>query len=197
MLLISYCDTIKQWNQQLINVQHCCCRCRSRRVASRAPSCRSTMPWSSCSGHCPVIVTFLVLLMAFTGQSAVDAFGQLQQMTTVGKCERITIPLCKDMKYNMTRMPNLVGQTNQNDATLQVRLIRIHALVFVCLFQLVDNLDMHSSTPHISTVSYPIWLSGYRLYWPQCTLSSSVSKRFLCRATNGRIESKEWSWPNL
>jgi len=37
-----------------------------------------------------------------------------------GHCERITIPLCLDMKYNMTRMPNLVGQSTQAEAAMQV-----------------------------------------------------------------------------
>ncbi|KAL3882755.1 hypothetical protein ACJMK2_029066 [Sinanodonta woodiana] len=36
------------------------------------------------------------------------------------KCERITIPMCLDMKYNLTRMPNLVGHTNQKDAAIEV-----------------------------------------------------------------------------
>ncbi|XP_052089903.1 frizzled-9-like [Mytilus californianus] len=36
------------------------------------------------------------------------------------KCERITIPMCMDMKYNWTRMPNLVGHSNQKDAAIQV-----------------------------------------------------------------------------
>ncbi len=35
------------------------------------------------------------------------------------RCEKITIPLCADMKYNMTRMPNLIGHTSQKEA-LQV-----------------------------------------------------------------------------
>lgn len=36
------------------------------------------------------------------------------------KCEPITIPMCMNMKYNLTRMPNLVGHTNQKDAAIQV-----------------------------------------------------------------------------
>ena len=36
------------------------------------------------------------------------------------KCEPITIPMCMDMRYNLTRMPNLVGHTNQKDAAIQV-----------------------------------------------------------------------------
>jgi len=42
------------------------------------------------------------------------------QMDNSGRCEKITIPLCIGMKYNMTRMPNLVGIANQKDAALQV-----------------------------------------------------------------------------
>jgi len=36
------------------------------------------------------------------------------------RCERITIPMCLDMKYNLTRMPNMVGNTNQRDAAVQI-----------------------------------------------------------------------------
>jgi len=39
---------------------------------------------------------------------------------SAGHCERITIPLCLDMKYNMTRMPNLVGHSTQAEAAMQV-----------------------------------------------------------------------------
>ena len=39
---------------------------------------------------------------------------------SAGRCERITIPLCLDMKYNMTRMPNLVGLSTQAEAAMQV-----------------------------------------------------------------------------
>ncbi|XP_074653245.1 frizzled-9-like [Tubulanus polymorphus] len=37
-----------------------------------------------------------------------------------GRCEPITIPLCTDMGYNMTRMPNQIGHRNQKDAAIQV-----------------------------------------------------------------------------
>ncbi|XP_046326849.1 frizzled-9-like [Haliotis rufescens] len=36
------------------------------------------------------------------------------------KCEPITIPMCLDMRYNFTRMPNMVGHSNQKDAAIQV-----------------------------------------------------------------------------
>lgn len=37
-----------------------------------------------------------------------------------GRCEPITIPLCKDIQYNETIMPNLLGHQKQDDAGLEV-----------------------------------------------------------------------------
>ena len=36
------------------------------------------------------------------------------------KCEPITIPLCKDIQYNQTIMPNLLNHQKQDDAGLEV-----------------------------------------------------------------------------
>lgn len=36
------------------------------------------------------------------------------------QCIPITIPMCLNMKYNLTRMPNLVGHQDQKDAAMQV-----------------------------------------------------------------------------
>jgi len=37
-----------------------------------------------------------------------------------GRCEPITIPLCKDIQYNETIMPNLLKHQKQEDAGLEV-----------------------------------------------------------------------------
>lgn len=37
-----------------------------------------------------------------------------------GRCEAITIPLCKNIQYNETIMPNLLKHENQEDAGLEV-----------------------------------------------------------------------------
>ena len=39
---------------------------------------------------------------------------------TQGKCEPITIPMCKDIQYNETIMPNLMNHQRQDDAGLEV-----------------------------------------------------------------------------
>lgn len=36
------------------------------------------------------------------------------------RCERISIPMCADMRYNLTQMPNLLGHTSQKEAAIQV-----------------------------------------------------------------------------
>jgi len=41
-------------------------------------------------------------------------------MYSHGRCEPITIPLCKDIMYNQTIMPNLLNHKKQEDAGLEV-----------------------------------------------------------------------------
>jgi len=47
---------------------------------------------------------------------------------TRGQCEPITVPMCSALRYNATRMPNLVGHVNQRDA-------EEHVNVFIPLLQ--------------------------------------------------------------
>ena len=58
---------------------------------------------------------YYLLVLFCTTPVCVLAYG-----TNYGVCERITIPMCMEMKYNMTHMPNLVGHNNQKDAALGV-----------------------------------------------------------------------------
>ncbi|ODM92101.1 Frizzled-1 [Orchesella cincta] len=44
----------------------------------------------------------------------------LASSKTHGRCELITIPLCKDMPYNETFLPNLLGHTTQEEAGYDV-----------------------------------------------------------------------------
>lgn len=39
-----------------------------------------------------------------------------------GKCERIRLPLCQDLRYNWTAMPNLIGHKDQKEAEEAVRI---------------------------------------------------------------------------
>lgn len=99
------------------------------------------------------------------------------------KCEKITIPLCATMKYNLTLMPNLVGQTNQKDAELQV----------------------HEFIPLIQTGCSP-WLKFFlcSLYAPMCT--EQIDETLVipaCRSMCLRVKEKcepllrrvDFQWP--
>lgn len=62
--------------------------------------------WQRFQGHSFLLLSCVALVYSYgTGH---------------GRCERITIPMCIDLKYNMTSMPNLVGHSNQNDAGVSV-----------------------------------------------------------------------------
>ena len=85
-------------------------------------SSMSDAGWRSGSAMSPdrrtfATVALLLLALPLAPSGGVDGYQPLQQQV---HCERITIPLCTDMKYNMTRMPNLVGHANQKEAALQV-----------------------------------------------------------------------------
>ena len=58
-----------------------------------------------------------IVLLAKNGIEATD-FGYSPGMDAPGhgKCEPITIPLCKDIAYNETIMPNLLNHQKQDDA---------------------------------------------------------------------------------
>lgn len=60
----------------------------------------------------------LVLCLLIVAMASSDATGY--QSAQDGRCERITVRLCTDMKYNMTRMPNLVNHMNQKEAAVQI-----------------------------------------------------------------------------
>lgn len=45
-----------------------------------------------------------------------EKYEESVQIPTHNKCEAITIPLCTELPYNMTIMPNLIGHTSQEDA---------------------------------------------------------------------------------
>lgn len=47
--------------------------------------------------------------------------GNLDENVEGGKCERIRLPLCQDLEYNWTSMPNLMGHTDQKEAEEAVR----------------------------------------------------------------------------
>ena len=45
---------------------------------------------------------------------------ETSHVATHGKCEKITVPLCKDIAYNETIMPNLLKHRDQDAAGLEV-----------------------------------------------------------------------------
>ncbi|ELT94235.1 hypothetical protein CAPTEDRAFT_101526, partial [Capitella teleta] len=53
------------------------------------------------------------------GQGGLSA-GGLSSQQHHDKCEPITIPLCKELEYNLTIMPNLLNHQKQDDAGLEV-----------------------------------------------------------------------------
>lgn len=80
----------------------------------RVPSAGRWVPWPDCP---------LLLLLVFCGGSLhAQPFNGERGISIPdhGYCQPIAIPLCTDIAYNQTIMPNLLGHTNQEDAGLEV-----------------------------------------------------------------------------
>ena len=66
-----------------------------------------------------VFLTIVVIDLAYAARGSVYSSDH-QDVYPHGRCEPITIPLCKDIQYNMTIMPNLLNHQKQDDAGLEV-----------------------------------------------------------------------------
>ncbi|XP_062852955.1 frizzled-7b isoform X1 [Trichomycterus rosablanca] len=63
------------------------------------------------------LMVFFLLLKSSVGQYHGEKGISVPEH---GFCQPISIPLCTDIQYNQTIMPNLLGHTNQEDAGLEV-----------------------------------------------------------------------------
>ncbi|XP_061442682.1 frizzled-1 [Rhineura floridana] len=104
---------------------------RTRQVCSGAEPAAALAGGSRATVRSPRPFLLLppLLLLLWTEASVLPAVGQPQQqyngergisVPDHGYCQPITIPLCTDIAYNQTIMPNLLGHTNQEDAGLEV-----------------------------------------------------------------------------
>ena len=65
-----------------------------------------------------VLLVGLCLLVSL--QLVISTISDRDNLPHHGRCEPITIPLCKDILYNQTIMPNLLNYQKQEDAGLEV-----------------------------------------------------------------------------
>ena len=85
----------------------------------------------------------IIFLCSFHTRSVASSKGYQTRVTDHGyqqseKCEPITIPLCKDIQYNQTIMPNLLNHQKQDDAGLEVHqffpLVKVQCSPFLKFF---------------------------------------------------------------
>ncbi|XP_076010468.1 frizzled-10 [Genypterus blacodes] len=71
-----------------------------------------------CSSAKLSLVCVLLVVLSSDGGSAISSIDP--DRSGEGGCQHINIPLCKDIGYNMTRMPNLMGHEDQNEAAIKL-----------------------------------------------------------------------------
>ncbi|KAK1893142.1 Frizzled-10-A [Dissostichus eleginoides] len=61
----------------------------------------------------------VLLVLRSSGGSAISSIDP--DWSGEGRCQHISIPQCKDIGYNMTRMPNLMGHDDQKEAAIKLQ----------------------------------------------------------------------------
>lgn len=84
----------------------------------------------------------LVLLCVPGHLGLVRAFGEETEEMT---CDPIRIAMCQDLGYNVTKMPNLVGNVLQSDAELQLTTFT-PLIQYGCSSQLKVHTHTHTHT---------------------------------------------------
>ena len=72
--------------------------------------------------------TIIILALAI-------AIVKANRYTTEDRCQPISVPMCKDMPYNQTLFPNLMGNNNQEEAGESIT--QYHPLIKVTFCQTI------------------------------------------------------------
>ena len=128
------------------------------------------------------MISILVLVIKIVYVvAAVDDFNQFEFEDSNYHCEQITIPMCKGIGYNLTRMPNDFGHDTQDEAGLEVH-------QFWPLVEIACSADLKF---FLCSMFAPICLKEYPKPLPPC--------RSICeRARSGCapiMEQYGFTWP--
>jgi len=86
-----------------------------------------------------LFLTVMASELAYAARGSAYPSSDHNDMYPHGRCEPITIPLCKDIQYNLTIMPNLLNHQKQDDAGLEVHQFYPLVKVTVSKFRLCSN----------------------------------------------------------
>jgi len=88
------------------------------------------------------LLSLMAIGLAFAGRGGEYLASSHNDMFSHGRCEPITIPLCKDIQYNMTIMPNLLNHRKQDDAGLEVHQFYPLVKVMACSTSLICGMHV-------------------------------------------------------
>ena len=115
-----------------------------------------------------------------------------------GRCEAITIPLCKDIAYNQTIMPNLLNHQKQDDAGLEVHqffpLVKVrcspHLKFFLCTMYVPVCTVLEEAIPPCRSLcnsarsGCETLMNRFGFQWPDSLECSKFPVKGLCVGEN-------------
>ena len=121
-----------------------------------------------------------------------------QQKPEHGRCEPISIPLCKDIAYNQTIMPNLLSHQKQDDAGLEVHqffpLVKVkcspHLKFFLCTMYVPVCTVLEEAIPPCQSLCNQArngcesLMNKFGFYWPESLRCGQFPVDGLCVGEN-------------
>ncbi len=102
------------------------------------------------------------------------------RLTSLGTCQTITVPLCTDLPYTETFLPNSLGHKNQEDISLEIHqfapLVRVecspHLKLFLCSVYTPECVSRKPRPPcrtlceHVRSGCEPL-MTKFGFQWPE------------------------------
>ncbi|XP_064646675.1 frizzled-2-like [Lineus longissimus] len=143
----------------------------------------------------------LALLCVFSHGVKSQYGGQLADSSSLphhGRCEPITIPLCKDIQYNETIMPNLLNHQKQDDAGLEVHqffpLVKVrcspHLKFFLCAMYVPVCTVLEEAIPPCRSLCVQArtgcesLMNKFGFHWPESLDCQKFPEKGLCVGEN-------------
>lgn len=158
--------------------------------------------WKNLGKVIVVLLSLVTLLQnggsAASGQTYTQVHGNVEGLPHHQKCEHITIPLCKDIQYNETIMPNLLNHQKQDDAGLEVHqffpLVKVqcsqHLKFFLCAMYVPVCTVLEEAIPPCRSLCEQArsgcesLMNKFGFQWPESLRCEKFPKAGLCVGEN-------------
>jgi frizzled protein 1/7 len=154
----------------------------------------------------------LLIILGISGHGRTnEGLKEIKNSASQGKCEKITVPVCKDIQYNETMLPNVFNHTTQEEAGIEVHnffpLVKVqcsrHLKLFLCTMYLPMCTASKVATPPCKSLCNKArtgcdsLLQKFGMEWPDNLRCDQFPTSGICFEENGIVTLETTKRPGL